>query len=139
MTQTMTAQSRIARSSRIRPWATIAGATGAALALWVLSVPVAGVDLSVGSGPSRQTVGPAAVAVASLLAGGAAWALLAFLERRFRAGRRAWRITAWVVLALSLLLGPIGAGAAGAVIATLVAMHVVVGVTLIVGLTPPGR
>jgi hypothetical protein len=139
MTQTMTTQSRIARSGRIRPGATIAGAAGAALALWVLSVPVAGVDLSVGSGSSQQTVGPVAVAVAALLAGVAGWALLAFLERRFRAGRRVWRITAWVVLALSVLLGPIGAGATGAVLATLAAMHVAVGITLIFGLTPPGR
>jgi hypothetical protein len=138
MTQTVTARSRNSRSNRIRPWATIAGAVGAALVVWVLSVPVAGVDLTVGSGSSRQTVGPAAVAVVSLLAGVAAWALLALLERRFRAGCRAWRITAWTVLALSLL-GPLGAGATGAVLAILVAMHVVVGVTLIVGLAPLRR
>jgi hypothetical protein len=136
MPQKLTSPSKTSRSSRIPPWATIAGAVGAALALWVLSVPVAGVDLTVGSGPAQQTVGPAQVAIVSALAGGTAWALLAFLEGRFRAGRRAWRITAWAVLAVSLL-GPIGMGATDAVLATLVAMHVVVGMTLILGLAPP--
>ncbi|MEH1127906.1 DUF6069 family protein [Micromonospora sp. CPCC 206061] len=133
MTQTMTS-----RSNWLRPWATIAAAAGAALIVWVLSVPVAGVELVVGSGPSRQSVGPGAVAVVSLLAGGAAWALLAFLAARFRGGRRAWRITAWAVLTLSLL-GPVGTGATGGVLATLLAMHMVVGMTLIVGLARPGR
>jgi Family of unknown function (DUF6069) len=119
----------------LRNTTTLLGAATIALAGWVLSVQVAGVDLIVGSGDTAQTIGPASVAVVPIVAGGAAWALLALLGKRLRNGYRSWRIIAGVVLALSLL-APVSTGAAGGVLATLVAMHLAVGATIIFGLAP---
>ena len=65
---------------RVRALAVL-GATAAALAVWVVAVPLAGVDLAARTGATEQPVGPGAVAVSALLAGLAAWALLAVLER----------------------------------------------------------
>ena len=136
MTQATRAVDRATGARRsLRGVVALVAASAVGLVVWVVSVPIAGVDLTVGSGPRAQTVGPASVALVPLLAGGAGWALLAFLRARVRGGVRAWRITAWVVLALSLL-GPASLGASGAVLVSLVAMHVTVGMTLIVGLPP---
>ena len=88
--------------------------------------------LTVGSGPSAQTVGPLSVALTAALAGGVGWALLALLGGQLRDGRRTWRIIAGLVLAVSLL-GPVSMGAAGAVLVSLIAMHLAVGGTLIPG------
>jgi hypothetical protein len=136
MPETIEIDRRTGRRSGVRRAGTLALAAGAALVVWAIGVPLAGLDLTVGSGAAAQSVGPASVVVVPLLAGGAAWALLALLESRLRHGRRSWRITAWTLLALSLL-GPAGADASGKVLGVLVAMHLVVGVTLIVGLAPP--
>lgn len=114
---------------------TVLGAAVVALAIWVVAVPIAGLDLTVGSGATARNVGPVSVVVVALLAGGLAWALLALLGRRLRHGRRAWRVTAWTLLALSLL-GPVSMGATAGVVVTLVAMHLAVGTTLILGLAP---
>lgn len=121
---------------RGRRAATLGLAVIAGLAVWVVSDPVAGLDLAVGTPPTTRTVGPASIVVAALVAGAAGWALLAFLESwRQHRGRRAWRITAWTVLALSLL-GPPSSGATGGVLASLIAIHLAVGATLILGLAP---
>jgi hypothetical protein len=114
---------------------TLLAATAAALAVWALAVPAAGLDLTAGSGPAAATVGPGSVVGVTLLAGGAGWALLAFLDRRLRHGRRVWRIAASAVLALSLL-GPLSVGASGGVLLTLMAMHLAAGTTIILGLAP---
>ncbi len=136
MTQTTRAVDLVTAERRsLRGAVDLVAASAVALVVWAVSVPIAGVALTLGSGPKAQTVGPASVALVPLLAGGAGWALLAFLRARVRGGVRAWRITAWVVLALSLL-GPVSAGASGAVLVSLVTMHVTVGITIIVGLAP---
>ncbi len=138
MTQMVTATRRTTRQRSLRNAATLVGAVVAGLAVWVVSVPVAGVDLTVGSGPSAQTVGPLSVALTAALAGGVGWALLALLGGQLRDGRRTWRIIAGLVLAVSLL-GPVSMGAAGAVLVSLIAMHLAVGGTLILGLTASGK
>jgi hypothetical protein len=114
---------------------TIVGAAVVALAIWVIAVPIAGLDLTVGSGATARTVGPVPVVVVALVAGVLAWALLALLGKRSRHGRRAWRVTAWTLLTLSLL-GPVTMGATAGVVVSLVAMHLAVGTTLILGLAP---
>jgi hypothetical protein len=87
----------------------VAGAALAALAVWAIADPVAGVDLTVRQGPDAiREVGPAAVMLVSVLAGLAAWAALAVLERISSSARRDWTILTVVVLALSLT-GPIAA------------------------------
>ena len=119
-------------TSTTRRSASTAAAACGALLIWLVCDPLAGVDLSVGSGSSVRTVGPAAVTGASLLAGLAATGLAALLTRATARPRRNWLIAAGVVLAVSLL-GPLGARSAGAGTA-LIAMHLAVGAILIVGI-----
>ncbi|WP_326557669.1 DUF6069 family protein [Micromonospora sp. NBC_01796] len=135
MPETINLEPPPVRRPRLRRTVTLLVAAAVALAVWVVGVPLAGLDLTLGSGTEQQTVTPASVVAVPLLVGGAGWALLAFLEGRFRGGRRAWLVTAWAVLVLSLL-GPVTSGASGGVLAVLLGMHVLVGVTLIVGLAP---
>jgi hypothetical protein len=135
MTEMINTDHQTVRRPGVRGAVTLVAAAAVALVVWAVSVPLAGVDLTVGSGAAAQSVGPASVVVVPILAGGAAWALLAFLDGRLRNGRRVWRFTAWTVLAVSLL-GPAGTGASRGALGTLITMHLVVGVTLIVGLAP---
>ncbi|GEK80729.1 DUF6069 family protein [Agrococcus baldri] len=121
------------RSRRVRRLLTVIAGALLALVVWAIAVPVAGLELVVGSGQSMQLVGPDGVALSSLLLGFGAWALLALLERLGERGRRFWQVTGWLVLALSLA-GPIAMGGAPAVLVALLAMHLVVGVTVILGL-----
>jgi hypothetical protein len=114
----------------------VVGAVAAALAVWTLADPVAGVDLAVRRGGALDQVGPGAVAAASLLAGLAAWGLLAALERFVKRPRRAWTNTAVASLALSLV-GPLGSDTGTASKMTLAGMHLIVGAVLLIGLRPP--
>jgi hypothetical protein len=114
---------------------TVAAAAAAALVVWALVGPLAGIDLTVQSGGSAQQVGPVAVLAASLLAGLAGWALLAVLERTTGRPRRYWTAVAAGVLVLSLL-GPLGSATDTPSRVVLAAMHVIVGAVLIAGLRP---
>lgn len=110
--------------------AAVVAAVAAALAVWVIAVPLLGVDLQVTPGPGEpQAVGVANVVVSGLLAGLAAWGSLAVLERLTTRARPIWTVVAVAVLALSLM-GP-QAGTTTATTATLVAMHLAVGAALI--------
>ncbi|MEV7969407.1 DUF6069 family protein [Sphaerisporangium sp. NPDC088356] len=116
---------------------TVAGAAVAALAAWALAGPVAGVGLDVQVGGAVQHVEPVAVVVAALLAGLAAWALLALLERTTRRPGLVWTVIAFAVLVLSLL-GPLGAVDTASVV-SLAGMHLVVAAVLIPGLGGSAR
>jgi hypothetical protein len=120
--------------SKIRALVVLA-ATVVALALWVIVDPVGGhpIDVRPSSSATPQHVGAGSVVAASLVAGLAAWALLAALERWLRRGRMIWTVIATVVLLLSLLAGP-PAGIGAATKITLAALHLIVGATLILGL-----
>lgn len=111
----------------------VAAAAAAALVVWIVAVPVLGVDLRVGG----REVGPVPVLVMSVLVGLAALGLLAVLERLTRRARAVWLAVAIGVLVLSLA-GPAGGDSAGAVVA-LVGMHLVVGAALVAGLAPTAR
>ncbi|WP_035737061.1 DUF6069 family protein [Glycomyces arizonensis] len=119
-------------NTRIRRLLIVLGACAAALALWAVAVPVAGVDLAVDQGGTETAVGPGLVAASSLAAGLAGWALLAVLERSAARAGRIWTIIAVTVLAISAL-GPLGAIGAAAT-SVLLGMHVVVAAVLIPGL-----
>lgn len=109
--------------------ATAVGATVlAAVAVWVVAVPLLGVDLFIPTAGS--TVGPGAVALTALLAALLGWALLHLLERHTTRARRIWTVTAGVIALLSLA-GPPTSGASAAATTTLVAMHVAVAAVLI--------
>lgn len=120
------------RRHNLRRLGVLGSAMLAGLLTWVVEVPVLGLELLVGTGASVTTVGPASVLVAALVAGGAGWLTLALLERATAHGRRVWTLIAGVVLGLSLL-GPLGGGSGG-VIAGLMALHLVVGLTILLGL-----
>jgi hypothetical protein len=123
---------------RARRGLTVAGATTAALALWTLTGPVAGLDPSAETGGRLSTIGAAPVIAGSLLAGLAGWGLLALLERTAARPGRIWTILALVVLVLSLG-GPLGSAADGTSMAVLTGMHLVVAAVLIPGLGPTAR
>jgi hypothetical protein len=110
----------------------VVGTAAAALAVWTVAVPLAGVDLTVrtgGGGDTRQ-IGSGDVVLVSLLAGLAGLALLMLLERFTAHPRRTWTATALVVLVLSLL-GPLGAGVSTAATVSLAGMHLAAASVLI--------
>jgi hypothetical protein len=115
---------------------TVAAAAAGALFLWVVNDPWAGIDLTVRQGDTTQRIGPVAVAGAALVAGLAAWGLLALLERTGRRPARTFRFIALIVLVLSLV-GPLGSGVGTSSRLVLLGMHLTVGAALIIGL--PGR
>jgi Family of unknown function (DUF6069) len=117
------------RSTQLSRAAVVAGAAAAALAFWVVSVPVLGTEVAVHAGADAvRSVSGGAVLVTSLVAGLAGWGVLAMFERRLAAPRRAWTVTALGVLVLSLT-GPVTQGASGT--SVLVCLHLVVGLVLI--------
>ena len=135
MTTTIT-RSRSARTGRGGHRAlTVVAAVLTALVVWLIAVPVAGIDLLVRpGGGATQQVGVGSVAIVSLLAALLGWGLLALLERLLPArARTVWTAVAGVVLVLSLA-GPLTGGTTAAVTVTLALMHVAVGVALILGL-----
>ena len=115
---------------------TIAAGAAGALLLWVVDDPWAGIDLVVRQGDATRHIGPTAVVVTALIAGLAAWGLLALLERTVSRPARTFRIIASIVLLLSLA-GPLGSGVGTGTKLALLGMHLTVGAALIIGL--PGR
>lgn len=131
MDTTITPAVTAARPARRRDRAlAVLAATVATLALWVVGVPVAGVDLVARNGGTQQTMNPAAVGISTVLAGLAGWALLALLERFTTRARAIWTGVAGLALLLSLL-GPLSGGVGTAATSTLVAMHLLAAAVLI--------
>lgn len=122
--------------------AVVVATIAVALVAWVLWTQAGGVELVVhGAEGTREVVAGDAV-VAGAVAGvggvGLAWAMMRLLP----SGLRWWTVVAWVVLLLSML-GPFGAATPAAVLA-LASLHVVVGLSVIVGVRwvhrdAPGR
>jgi hypothetical protein len=113
-------------------WAWSAGSpVVGALVVWGVS-RLGDVDLTVGSGDQRRTVGVLSVLVASALAGLAGTALLRMLQHQQGTiqGRKVWTAIAGVAFVVSLLLGPLSAATATGMI-TLACMHLVVLVALL--------
>ncbi|MCW4459039.1 DUF6069 family protein [Microbacterium sp. MPKO10] len=102
----------------------------AAELVWAIAVPLAGVELSVPA--ADMTVGPLSIAATVIVAGLAAWGLRAIMART-RRGLNTWTAIGIIVLLLSLA-GPALSGTIGAVLSVLEIMHVITGVTLIIGL-----
>jgi hypothetical protein len=109
----------------------VGGAIVAAVAVWVIAVPLLGVHLLIrfGSG-APQTIGFGYVVGATLIASMAGWGLLAMLERRTSHARAIWTVTALVVVLASLSL-PLTAGTTTATKVVLALMHVAVAAVLI--------
>jgi predicted permease len=115
----------------------IIGTVLAATAVWVLEDPILGVNLAVKSGDSTQHIGVVSVIVASAFVALAAWALLAWFERRMKQPHRTWTVLASVIFVLSWL-GPLGGVTTGAKLG-LFAFHAVVAGILIARLPRTGK
>jgi Family of unknown function (DUF6069) len=122
------------RPRRARALAVIA-ATLAALAVWLVTDPLLGVDLIVPTRPGSEelmSITPVLVAGTSLVVALAGWALLALLERFTARARTIWTAVA-VLFALFSLAGPLstlGSSTAATAVA-LALMHVAVAAVLI--------
>lgn len=127
-----------AAGRRVRRALAVTGAMTAALALWTVVGPVAGLGPEVRMEGEVRPVGAGSVIAASLLAGLAGWALLAVLERLTRRPGRIWTPIALVVLVLSLL-GPAGPAAGTTDLTVLLGLHLVVAAVLIPGLGRTAR
>lgn len=112
--------------------ATAGAAVLAAVAVWVVAVPVLGQEPAVESwsGDAPMSVPVPMVIVMSLVAALAAWALLAILEKLTSRARTLWIAIASVVLLASLVMPLTAAVDAGSAVA-LAGMHVAVGAVLI--------
>jgi hypothetical protein len=111
-----------------------AAAVAAALGVWLVAVPLLGVDLQVQpNGGPAQAVGAGQVVAASLTAALLGWAVLALLERRTARALTVWTLGAVAVLLLSLA-APLTAARTASAGIVLVTLHLTVAAVLIVGL-----
>jgi hypothetical protein len=105
----------------------------AAIAWWAVLAKAFGIELQAKQGSSTIQVSLVAVLFAAVAMAFAGWALLAILERKTIAARKAWTIVAVTACLLSLgspLTSGIGAGAK----LGLASLHLVVGAVVILGL-----
>lgn len=121
------------RSTRLRsmPVAIAAVAlvgTVAAMAIWVIAVPIAGITLVA----DVMIISLASVAIVSLGSGCVA-GLTYVLMKPLRDGVMIWTILSCAGLVISMI-GPLMSGANGATVAVLELMHLAVGTTTILGL-----
>lgn len=110
----------------------IVAAAIAALIIWVVADPIAGVTLEAetGTGDVRR-IGPIAIIVVTAVGGLLGWALLALLERTTSHPGVIWSVVA-VILLFASLAGAWG-GTSTSVRVTLLLMHVAAGAILISG------
>jgi Family of unknown function (DUF6069) len=119
-----------ARISRARALGVV-GAVAAAVAVWVVAVPLLGLHLIIRFGTgSAQTIGVDFVIGASLIGSLLGWGLLALLETRTTHARRIWTVLAIAVLLVSLSL-PLSAGVTASTKAALALMHLAIAAVLI--------
>lgn len=105
----------------------------AAVAVWVVEVPVLGLTLATQFGNAApMTVGLSAVIVSSLVGALAGWGFLALLEWRTSRPMTLWTGIAIVVLIASLAM-PLAFGATMTAKLALPLMHLAVGSVLITG------
>lgn len=124
-------QSQITSRVGVRRTLSVAGAVIAALAVWVIAVPILGEHLTIRFGAAApETIGIGLVAGASLLGSLCGWGLLALLERRTSRARAIWTGVAAIVALVSLSL-PLTAGTTTSAKIALALTHVAVAAVLI--------
>lgn len=112
----------------------VGGAVIAAVAVWIIAVPLVGLPLIVRFGNGApQSIGIDFVVGASLIGSLVGWGLLALLEGRVSRARTIWTALAVAGLVISLSL-PLTAGTTASSKAVLALMHVAVAAVLIPGL-----
>lgn len=120
-------------SRRLKRTAVVVEAAVLAVLIWGAAVPLAGIELEVATGGTVQTVGPVQILIVALLAGAAAWAVLAVVEKTSRKPLRIWVPIAATVGAASLA-GPLFSAGSTDSMLVLLGLHVAVGGILTVGL-----
>jgi hypothetical protein len=114
---------------------TVAGATAAAIAVWLVARTVGTEPTVTMGGQAPMVVGLPLVVLTALAASLAAWIAVSVLERLTRHPRPWWPTVALATLAASLL-PVLSAQANGATRVTLTMMHIAVAAVLIPGLLP---
>ena len=139
MSSNLTTQSRPttdhARPVRVpgRSRLAVVGVTvAAALAVWAVLVPIAGITLEAQQG-SLMHIGAGQVFFASAVLAFAGWSLLAILERRTPNARTIWTVVAMVFCSMSLG-SPLNSGIGVGAKLGLASLHLVVGAVVILGL-----
>jgi hypothetical protein len=128
------AQQRGPKQGRTRALC-VAGGALAAVAVWIIEVPLLGIQLSIRFGGGHvQTIGTGQIIGVSLAASLLGWLLLAILEKRSSHARLAWTSTAVVAAAASLAL-PLAAAITTAAITGLIVMHLAVAAAVIPALS----
>jgi Family of unknown function (DUF6069) len=131
----------------MRPWRArglaVIAAVLAALAVWLVTDPLLGVDLAAPTGPGSEellSITPVLVAGTSLIIALAGWGLLALLERFTARPRTIWTAIA-VLVGLLSLAGPLSTIARTTVAngLSLALMHLAVAAVLIPAWRPPRR
>jgi len=112
--------------------AVVGVAVAAALAVWAILGPVAGITLEAQQG-SLMHIGAASVFFASAAMAFAGWGLLAILERRTFNARNVWTVVA-VIACLTSAGSPLSGGIGLSAKLGLASLHLVVGAVVIVGL-----
>jgi hypothetical protein len=105
----------------------------AALALWALLAPVAGIELEALQGDRRIQVGAVSVLFASAAMAFAGWGLLAILERRTVNARKVWTVVA-VIACITSLGSPLSSGIGAGAKLGLASLHLIVGAAVVLGL-----
>lgn len=111
-------------------------ATLVPLGIWIVVVPILGVDLEAGSDEEPdavQTIAPVLILATAAIAALAGWALLVALKRITHRACTIWTIAAVITLLVSMA-GPFLGAATVAATAVLALMHVGVAAVLIPGL-----
>ncbi len=119
-------------------WIVIVVAMAAAVATWTVAVPLLGIDLVVDLDGTPHRVGQLDVIVASLLSGTLGWMALSLLEWAATRRQANWPVRGiWITIAALVLLvslaGTLSATTMSALL-VLLALHLVTGLVLIVGL-----
>ncbi|TWP33947.1 DUF6069 family protein [Leekyejoonella antrihumi] len=112
--------------------AVVVAAVVCAVTGWAVLHLLLRVDLLVKTGSSPASVGWVGVVLTAQLAACAGWASMGLIERRRCHSRRPWTALALAVLTVSLL-GPLEAASVAAGVG-LLCLHLVVGLTIILGL-----
>jgi hypothetical protein len=112
-----------------------AGGVLAAVAVWIIEVPVLGIHLVVRFGGGHvETIGIGQIIGVSLAASLLGWLLLAIAEKRTARARVAWTSSAVLAAVASLAL-PLGAATTTAASTALIVMHIAVAAAVIPALS----
>ncbi|MGL5817607.1 MAG: DUF6069 family protein [Phycicoccus sp.] len=111
----------------------VAGGAVAGLLVWVILVPIGGMDLRAANGGTEQEIPAAAVIIFSLVGGLLGWGIAELLQRRAGRPKRTWIVLTTVLTALSCIPSFAGAADTGSALG-LSLLHIGVAMVVIPGI-----